>query len=103
MTGSNETNSGIGGQPWLEMWQKFYESNMNNWTGMMMNMGSSQTYGAFWNQYVQATLEMQEAFKQFNERWLQSVGLPTREDLSRVNQQIYDLANRLDELEEKLK
>jgi hypothetical protein len=59
-------------------------------------------YAWLWNQYIKALIGSQEAFQQINQGILRAYGLPTREDLNRVNQQIYELNNRLDELEDRL-
>ena len=87
---------------WFSLWQQFYEVGQRNWNDYMTGLLSNEAYGSFWSQYSQTWTQAQTLVGQFNERLLQASGIPTRNDLSRTNRQLYDLANRLDELEERL-
>ncbi len=59
-------------------------------------------YAWLWNQYVKGIIRFQENLTQINQGILRFYGLPTREELRRVNIQLFDLNNRLDEIETRL-
>jgi hypothetical protein len=52
-----------------------------------------------WNQYL---FQWQETGQQFFQSWWRVWGLPTREELGQTGQQIFDLANRLEVIEDEL-
>ncbi len=84
------------------IWQQYYNAGLQTWNQWLKATTPSNAFSQWSSQYVKVLVESQEIVQQWNARWLQAMGLPTREDISRVNQQAYDAANRLDELEAQL-
>lgn len=70
-----------------------------NWLESFMVQGD---YAWFWNYYISALMQMQEAVQNFSQNLLHWYGIPTREEIEKLNVQFYDLQNRLDELENRL-
>ncbi len=55
-----------------------------------------------WNRYLNLFVEAQQFAMRANQSILQFYGLPTNEDLSRINRQLFETSLRLDELETRL-
>lgn len=92
-------NGAASGDEWVNTWSQFYNVGQRNWNNWLLSFTSSDTYTGYWNQYAQTLLQYQEMLQHYNQRYLQALGLPTRQDISRANRQYFEVADRLDELE----
>lgn len=82
-----------------QMGQMFNPAQFTNlFSGLMGN----NVYPNMWNQYVSFLLRGQEVFSRFSQGLLQFYGVATSEDIARLNRQLFEAYNRIDELEEKL-
>lgn len=85
-----------------EQVQHAVNTSVQNWNnflrGVLVNDGSN----GLWNGYVKGLMEAQNVVQKINQTILQAYGLPTRADNSQINRQLYEINNRLDELEAKL-
>ena len=79
--------------------QPFYSPNLSSLLERLIIKGD---YAILWNQYIKSLIRVQEALQQINQGILRAYGFPTREDMSKINRQLFDLNNRLDELENRL-
>lgn len=86
-------------QETIEPAQPSYTSSVSN---LLQRLIVNGDYAMLWNQYIKSLIRVQEAVQQINQGILRAYGFPTREDLGRVNSQIFELNNRLDELENRL-
>lgn len=59
-------------------------------------------YAWFWNQYINGLSEMQQFVMRTNQSLLQAWGIPTTEDVARINRQLFEAFVRLDTLESRL-
>jgi hypothetical protein len=78
---------------------KAYQAGQDNVLQRLLINGD---YAWLWNEYVKNLIRFQEAVQQVNQGILRAWGLPTREEMRQINAQLYDLNNRLDELESRL-
>jgi hypothetical protein len=87
---------------WTDQWQQAYTSGIQNWGNLWRSLMFNDTYNNLWNQYVKGLIEFQQFFQRINQTLLQAYGLPTRSDQSRINRELYEIHNRLDDLEARL-
>jgi predicted nucleic acid-binding Zn-ribbon protein len=69
---------------------------------MFTGMFANNTYPAMWNQYVNFLLRGQEIVSKLSMGVLQFYGVATSDDIARLNRQLYEAYNRIDELEDKI-
>lgn len=101
MTQPNQ-ESLFGGNEWTGSWGQLYTNLFQNWSNLSRSLLFSDNYLDLWNQYVRGVLEAQQLVQKFNQTLLQAWGIPTRNDNSSINRQLYEIYNRLDELEARL-
>jgi hypothetical protein len=59
-------------------------------------------YAGIWNGYLSAVMEAQQYVMRANQSVLQTFGIPTTEDVARLNRQLFETQVRLDTLEARL-
>lgn len=59
-------------------------------------------YAWAWNQYINGLSEVQQFVMRANQSVLQAWGIPTTEDVARINRQLFEAFVRLDALEARL-
>lgn len=92
----------FGGNEWTGSWSQLYTNFFQNWSNLTRNLLFSDNYVDLWNQYIRGVLEAQQLVQKFNQTLLQAWGIPTHSDSSTINRQLYEIYNRLDELEARL-
>ncbi len=85
-----------------EQVQHAVNSSVQNWNNFLRGVLVNDGYNGLWNSYVKGLTEAQNVVQKINQTILQAYGLPTRADNSQINRQLYEINNRLDELETKL-
>ena len=90
------------GEEWTQLWHHFYSDSQRNFNTLLVDLTGNESISGVWSQYVQNLAQFQEQVRQVNARWLQAAGFPTREDVSRVSQQLHDVTDRLEEVEQDL-
>ncbi|HEX2912201.1 MAG TPA: hypothetical protein VH186_15435 [Chloroflexia bacterium] len=87
------------GNDWLKTWTQLFPINPANFDQMLTGFAGKDLLTGLWSQYNQGLLQIQEMVQQFSEQWLQLYGIPTREEVRRMNLQYFELSNRMDEIE----
>jgi hypothetical protein len=59
-------------------------------------------YAGIWNGYLNAVMEVQQYVMRANQSVLQTMGIPTTEEVARLNRQLFETQVRLDTLEARL-
>ena len=87
---------------WAEQWQHTVDASVQNWNNTLRGLLRTDGYSGLWNTYIKGLMEVQQVAQKVNQALLQAYGLPTRADNSQINRQLYEINNRLDELEARL-
>ena len=87
---------------WAEQVQQTINNGLENWNSMLRGLLVNGNSNNLWNAYVKGLMEVQNVVQKVNQTVLQAYGLPTRADSSQINRQLYEINNRLDDLEAKL-
>jgi multidrug resistance efflux pump len=83
----------------LNFFDQYYKFAEQNWNSFMKGVPFNDMYLQWWSLAMESFSRYQQTLQEFNERLLQASGYPTRDDLSRVNRQLHEISNHLEEVE----
>lgn len=79
----------------LTKWEREFDANANRVMG-------TEAYSAWMNQMQQGQLTMQKAYSDFMTQHLQSMNVPTRDDVIRIGEAVRQLDQRMERIEHQL-
>lgn len=89
----------------LGIWRTFRDSNMDAWAKAMANLVNTDAFarslGAYLDTYLATSAPLQKAVADYMERYLASVNMPSRAEVTTLAQRLTNIEMRLDDMDAK--
>lgn len=82
----------------FEMWRQYYEANEQIWTKTMKDVMTSQGYAEAQGKMLEIFLSYQKVLREAMSAQLNTLNLPTRDDVSRLGELVVALEEKVDQL-----
>jgi polyhydroxyalkanoic acid synthase PhaR subunit len=90
-------DAGQGPDPY-EMWRQLYEANERAWTTALEQAMSSQEFNESSGKLLETMLAAQKSVRDNMRTYLETMNLPTREDIARLGELVVGLEEKIDQL-----
>ena len=86
----------------FEMWRQLYETNERAWTQAMEGAMGRPEFGESSGKMLETMLAAQKAVRDNMRTYLETINVPTREDIARVGELVVGLEEKIDQLADRL-
>ncbi|MDP9374196.1 MAG: hypothetical protein M3Q65_17425, partial [Chloroflexota bacterium] len=96
---------GVGNFPFLDpfaWWKQLYEANEATWARTLEGVQGTNAYAEALGRYLQSYLELQDLARRGVERYLETLNIPSRNDVARIAEQVIALESKIDDFDFKL-
>jgi len=83
-------------------WKQWYDTNEQAWSKALEQMVGTPEYAQTMGKTMEAFLAFQRSVRDNMRLYLESVNLPTREDIARLGEQIVHLEEKIDDLDDRV-
>lgn len=84
----------------FEMWRQFYEANEQAWTKAVKEMTTTQDYAEAQGKMLESMLAFQKMMRESMSTQLNSLNVPTRDDVSRLGELVLGLEEKMDKIDD---
>lgn len=113
MASKSKTSSEASGQPAgeesarsssdpFEMWRQLYDTNERAWTAALDQAMGRPEFGESSGKMLETMLAAQKAVRDNMRTYLETINVPTREDIARVGELVVGLEEKIDQLADRL-
>src|SRR5437762_10527373 len=89
------------GEAW-DLWREMYEANERTWTSALEQAMNRDEFGKSSGKMLEAMLAAQKAVRENMRAYLESVNVPTREDIARLGELVLGIEEKIDQLADRL-
>ena len=86
----------------FEMWRQLYETNERAWTQAMEGAMGRPEFGESSGKMLETMLAAQKAVRDNMRTYLETINVPTREDIARVGELVVGIEEKIDQLADRL-
>jgi polyhydroxyalkanoic acid synthase PhaR subunit len=86
----------------FEMWRQLYETNERAWTQAMEGAMGRPEFGETSGKMLETMLAAQKAVRDNMRTYLETINVPTREDIARVGELVVGIEEKIDQLADRL-
>lgn len=86
----------------FELWRQFYEANEQAWTKTIREITTTKDFAEAQGKLLESMLAFQRMMRDGMSAQLNSLNLPTRDDVSRLGELVLSLEEKIDQLDDKL-
>jgi len=86
----------------FEMWRQLYDTNEQAWTQALEGAMGRPEFGASSGKMLETMLAAQKAVRDNMRTYLETINVPTREDIARVGELVVGLEEKIDQLADRL-
>jgi BMFP domain-containing protein YqiC len=101
MSPSDSQNPGRALDP-FELWRQIYETNERAWNTVLERTVNNPNFAESSGKVLETFLAAQKTIRDNMRTYLESINLPTREDISRLGELIVALEEKVDQLDDRL-
>jgi polyhydroxyalkanoic acid synthase PhaR subunit len=98
---SAEPSQGPSADP-FEMWRQLYETNERAWTQALDQAMNRPEFGASSGKMLETILAAQKAVRDNMRTYLETINVPTREDIARLGELVVGLEEKIDQVADRL-
>ena len=98
---ANEESAGPSSDP-FEMWRQLYDTNERAWTQALDQAMNRPEFGASSGKMLETMLAAQKAVRENMRTYLETINVPTREDIARLGELVVGLEEKIDQLADRL-
>jgi polyhydroxyalkanoic acid synthase PhaR subunit len=80
-------------------WKQLYEANEETWAKSMEQAMGTSAFAEALGRYMQSYLELQDLTRKGVERYLETLNVPSRNDVARIAEQVIALESKIDDLD----
>ena len=95
-----EANSGAADP--FELWRQLYEANESAWSAALEQAVSSPEFGESSGKMLETMLAAQKSVRDNMRTYLETMNVPTREDIARLGELVVGLEEKVDQLGDRL-
>jgi len=86
----------------FEMWRQLYETNERTWTAALDQAMGRPEFGESSGKMLETMLAAQKAVRDNMRTYLETINVPTREDIARVGELVVGIEEKIDQLADRL-
>lgn len=86
----------------FEMWRQLYEANEQAWTKTIKDLTTTKDYAEAQGKLLESMLAFQKMMRESMSSQLNSVNIPTRDDVARLGELILSLEEKVDRLDDQM-
>ncbi len=86
----------------FEMWRQLYETNERAWTQALDQAMNRPEFGASSGKMLETILAAQKAVRDNMRTFLETINVPTREDIARLGELVVGLEEKIDQVADRL-
>jgi polyhydroxyalkanoic acid synthase PhaR subunit len=86
----------------FEMWRQLYETNERAWTAALDQAMGRPEFGESSGKMLETMLAAQKAVRDNMRTYLETINVPTREDIARVGELVVGIEEKIDQLADRL-
>jgi polyhydroxyalkanoic acid synthase PhaR subunit len=86
----------------FEMWRQLYDANERAWTQALDQAMNRPEFGASSGKMLETMLAAQKAVRENMRTYLETINVPTREDIARLGELVVGLEEKIDQLADRL-
>lgn len=86
----------------FELWRQFYEVNEQAWTKAMKDVMTTRGYAEAQGKMLETFLSFQKMMRDGMSAQLNTLNLPTRDDVARLGELLVGLEEKIDQFDERL-
>jgi polyhydroxyalkanoic acid synthase PhaR subunit len=86
----------------FELWKQIYDANERAWSTALENAMSSPNFAEAQGRFLETITAAQKSLRDNTRNFLQTMNVPTREDISRLGELITQLEEKVDRLDDRL-
>ena len=101
MSKSEQSESARPPDPY-EMWRQFYDANERAWSGALEQAMGTPEFGESSGKLLEAMLAAQKAARDGMRTYLETINVPTREDIARLGELVVGLEEKIDQVVDRL-
>jgi polyhydroxyalkanoic acid synthase PhaR subunit len=84
----------------FELWRQVYESNEQAWSKAIRDMATTQDYAEAQGKVLESMLALQKMMRDGMSAQLNSLNVPTRDDVSRLGELVLSLEEKIDQIDD---
>lgn len=101
MSKSEQSDSACAPDPY-EMWRQFYDANERAWSSALEQAMGTPEFGESSGKLLEAMLAAQKAARDGMRTYLETMNVPTREDIARLGELVVGLEEKVDQVVDRL-
>jgi len=86
----------------FEMWRQLYETNERAWTAALDQAMGRPEFGESSGKMLESMLAAQKAVRDNMRTYLETINVPTREDIARVGELVVGIEEKIDQVADRL-
>jgi polyhydroxyalkanoic acid synthase PhaR subunit len=86
----------------FEMWRQLYDTNERAWTAALDQAMNRPEFGASSGKMLETILAAQKAVRDNMRTYLETINVPTREDIARLGELVVGLEEKIDQVADRL-
>src|SRR5947207_14438805 len=86
----------------FEVWRQLYDANERTWSAALEQAMGSQEYGDSSGKLLETMLAAQKSVRDNMRTYLETMNVPTREDIARLGELVIGLEEKIDQLADRL-
>ena len=86
----------------FEIWRQMYEANERAWSTALEQAMGSREFGESSGKLLEAMLAAQKAVRDNMRTYLETMNVPTREDIARLGELVVGLEEKIDQVADRL-
>jgi polyhydroxyalkanoic acid synthase PhaR subunit len=86
----------------FEMWRQLYDANEQAWTQALDQAMNRPEFGASSGKMLETILAAQKAVRDNMRTYLETINVPTREDIARLGELVVGLEEKIDQVADRL-
>lgn len=86
----------------FDLWQKIYEANEKAWSATLDKLTGTPAFAEASGKFLETMLAAQKQVREGMRSYLETINVPTREDIARLGELVIGLEEKIDQLDDRL-